>query len=97
MKVQITQRGDFFYARRKGLFGYHKYLATHTLWWTGSFSPDQRHFAFSSLEKAKAGLEKYAKEQRDTKKYYEEVERRRRLYKNLKMNVIEELEIDVGD
>lgn len=97
MKVQITQRGGYYFARQKRLFGYHKYLATHLLWWAGSFSPDQRFYGFSSLEKVKAGLEKYAKDQRDTKKFYEDAERRRRLDRNLKMTVIEELEIDVGD
>tara|TARA_R110000868_G_scaffold348788_1_gene609954 strand:- start:315 stop:608 length:294 start_codon:yes stop_codon:yes gene_type:complete len=97
MKVQITQRGDFFYARRKGFFGYHKYLAIHGIWWTSFFSPNERYYGFVSIEKAKTCLEKHAQNTRDDKKFLEDDKRRRRLNKNLKMTVIEEIEIDVGD
>jgi Cu2+-containing amine oxidase len=94
MKVQITQRDEYFFVRRKALFGFHKYLAIHSHWWLNTFHPDARYYGFTSLEKAKAGLTKYVKEDRENKKFFEEEKARRRLQRG-PMIVIEE--IDIGD
>jgi hypothetical protein len=94
MKVQIVQRDEYFFVRRKVFFVFHGYMARHLLWWSVEIYPNERHFGFTSLEKAKADLNEYAKNERENKEFLEKDKERRRLRRN-PMVVVEEVEIDI--
>lgn len=94
MKVQIVKRGEHFFVRRKGLFGFHIYLTNHILWWSVEFNPNERYYGFPSLEKAKAEVNIYADWQRENKKFLEEQKLKKRLRRN-PMIIVEEIMIDV--
>jgi hypothetical protein len=94
MKVQIVQRNEHFFVRRKVFFVFHGYMARHLLWWSVEIYPNERRFGFTSLEKAKAGLTKYVENERANKEFLNKDKERRRLRRN-PMVVVEEIEIDV--
>ena len=95
MKVQIVQRNEHFFVRRKVFFVFHRYMARYLLWGSVEIYPNERHFGFTSLEKAKADLNEYAKNDRvkneRANKEFLEKDKRRRLRRN-PMVVIEEIE-----
>lgn len=95
MKVQIVKRGEHFFVRRKGLFGIHRYLARHLLWWSVEIYPNEKYHGFTSLEKAKADLDRYVENERANKLFLEKDKLQRRRRRKLKMIVIEEIVIDV--
>lgn len=95
MKVQIVKRGEHFFVRRRGGFGFHRYLARHLLWWSSEMYPNERYYGFPSLENAKDNLDTYVENEKANKKLLEEEELKRRSRRKLKMVVIEEIVIDV--
>lgn len=95
MKVQIVKRNEHFFVRRRGFFGFHRYLARHLLWWSVEIYPNERHFGFTSLEAARADLDRYAENERANKKFFEQEKLQRLRRRKLKMVVIEEIVIDV--
>ena len=94
MKVQIVQRNEYFFVRRNKFFGIHEYKARHLLWWSTEIYPNERHYGFTSLEKAKADLNEYVNNERANKEFLKKEKERRRLRRS-PMVVVEEIEIDV--
>jgi hypothetical protein len=69
-------------------------MARHLLWWSTEIYPNERHYGFTSLEKAKADLNEYVNNERENKEFLEKDKERRRLRRN-PMVVVEEIEIYV--
>lgn len=92
MKVQIVKRDEHFFIRRNKFFGIYEYLTNHILWWSVDFNPDEIYYGFTSLEKAKAELNRYVDNQRANKKFLEEKKLRRRLRRS-PMIIVEEIVI----